>query len=258
MTISKILNKTIDCIWCVCKIAYWFVIFGITAWLIFLISKECFYETQGIYHKLFEKDCYCLCVFCLFNVYYFVSKKVRKWKYKILLATLFSVLATGIVFFLNNLWKYYDFNAMFDWVNPLNFTYFLKYDLTYSVGLSEFRYSAMLFGTFALFLALSWLIPKIKRIFSFDNILNVLSILCPPEQEKEGEITCDEFIKGLQDSLENDNIKSELITSINSGDWIKVYDVLIENSNDLLKPEERDVILKRFEIMANQTIENIT
>ena len=78
MKISKVLDKSIDYVCKTCKIAYWFAIFGVTAWLIYLISKECYYETQWLYHKLVEKTCYCLCVFCLYNVYYLISEYSAK------------------------------------------------------------------------------------------------------------------------------------------------------------------------------------
>lgn len=243
MKISKAIDKSIDCIWKACKIAYWLVIFGVTAWLIYLISKECYYETQSFFHEQFEIPCYCLCVFCLFNVYYFISKKMLKWRYKISLAALFSIVATGTVFILNNLWKYFDFNAMFDWVNPLSFAYFLKYDLTYSIGFSEFRYPFMLLAVFLLYLLVSWLIPKIKRLFSSDNILSFLSIICAPEDEEVDSVSCDESMSGLHETLENDKMKRELITAINSDEWVKVYNILIEKHSELLKPEERDEII---------------
>lgn len=242
MKISKAIDKTIDYIWTVFKIAYWLVIFGVTAWLIYLISKECYYETQGFFHEQFEKACYCLCVFCLFNVYHFISKKMSKWKHKIFLAALFSVISTGTVFFLNNLWKYFDFNAMFDWVNPLSFTYFLKYDLSYSIGLSEFRYPFMLLAVFLLYLLVSWMIPKIKRLFSSDNILSFLSIICAPEEEVES-VSFDEAMSGSHETLENNKMKRELIAAINSDEWVKVYNILIEKHSELLKPEERDEII---------------
>lgn len=243
MSTSKIINKTIDYIWAVCKLAYWFVIFGVTALIIYLISKECYYETQGVFHEQFEMPCYCLCVFCLYNVYYLISKKMLKWKYRISLAAIFSVVATGTVFFLNNLWKYYNFNAMFDWVNPLRFTYFLKYDLTYTIGLAEFRYPVMLLGVFLLYLSVSGLILKTKRVFTFDNFLNALSKICPPEDEEEDIVSCDEFIDGLQEAQEKDKVKRDLIEAIKIDDWAKVYDVLIEKRDELLKAEERDMII---------------
>ena len=111
----------------------------------------------------------------------------------------------------------------------------------------------MLLGVFLLYLSVSWLILKTKRVFTFDNFLNALSKICPPEDEEEDIVSCDEFIDGLQEAQEKDKVKRDLIEAIKIDDWAKVYDVLIEKRDEFLKPEEFDGIANRHIRCGNES-----
>lgn len=231
-------------------VAYWCLIVGITGYLILAITNECFSQPHGLFYEVFEDTCYILCVFCTFNVCYCINKRVEKWKYKVLIALLFSIITTATIFFLNNLWKYQSFNAMFDWENPLGYGYFLKSDLTYSIGLSEFRYPVLLVGVLAICLGGCWLVPKAKSLmssFSFERYFCTTFSLDDYINRYMNNADYFEMLEYLEHMPGNEKTKQELIEAIFSYDLVELYDALFEKCGDLLTQEERSALESRYQ-----------
>jgi len=228
---------------------YFVVAFGVTGYLIYEISAECRSDWYGLLYEKYENLCYCFCVGCVISVYCCILKWLESRKHKIFAAVGFSVIATGIVYLVNNYWKYLCFNAMFNWESPLNFGYFLKYDLTYSIGLAEFRYPVLFIGVFVLCLACIWFFSK--KIFQ--NFYFFSDIDSDEELSLEyyvGRYMNDMAYQEMQDYMSQMPIdelaKQEVIEAIESYDLEELYEMLFEKYGELLTEEERRYIEERY------------
>lgn len=240
---------------CFGAVVYWLLIFGVTGYLIFAITNECFSQPRGLYYEVFEDVCYVLCAFCLFNVCYSVNKRIEKWRYKALVTILSAAVTTALVFFLNNLWKYQSFNAMFGWENPLGYSHFLKSDLTYTIGFAEFRYPLLFVGVLILSLFGCWVLPKLKTFMSTHSVFECLGTPYSLDDYVNRYMNNSDYFEMLdylQQMPASEKTKQELIDAIYSYDIVELYDVLFDKCSEFLTPEEREQLKLRYE----RTFEN--
>lgn len=107
----------------------------------------------------------------------------------------FSIVSTATVYFINSLFHYYEFNSMFNWVNPLPYSHFLAEDITYTYANGWMRYPLVLLANLlANSIVCTDFIFKVKQRFlkrySSDNYDNTTqeaypSNIIPFNQHKE-------------------------------------------------------------------------
>ena len=97
----------------------------------------------------------CLIVYCC------ITKNRGDRKYRVKWAAIIACIYTLMTFVFNNLLHYYEYRLVYGFEN-VRFASLLKSDISYSVGLGEFRYPGLLIVTFALCLIITYLNNKIN------------------------------------------------------------------------------------------------
>lgn len=121
--------------------------------VIILSSLACFvglayahYTQEGIGHYMetgLEVFCYALCAFCYLGAFKMMSRNIKsvwvKWVFALVPAALFTVQ----IMLYNSFLHFIDWNAGWYYIKYgeiIPYKQFLENDLTYNVGLGEYRY----------------------------------------------------------------------------------------------------------------------
>lgn len=173
----------------------------------------------------YERTCYTL--WCIAFVLTFCKLTARIWRVwkKIAVASLISLAFAVTVFLINNMWRYMYFNYALYLCAPTPFWMVMKWDITYTRGLGEFRYPL----AFATMLAICVILTLIKHFnipekvgYCIDNLSEQLYL-----KSLKKENLADVYFQALEDSdrerLE-DYVENMTLTDYNKEAFMELID----------------------------------
>ena len=161
------------------KVLEYLILIAVSLAAFWAVTKHSSSFLGHYFLKDYELMCYGIWGICLAVVFYHVSDKLKVTWNKITAGAVVSAIYTLLVFFANNFWRYISINNTFNDEIFVPYTAVLKWDITYTEGLGEFRYFAvflLMYALCGLIIALSH--SKTKDVFTRvkDNFYNWLLV----------------------------------------------------------------------------------
>ncbi len=198
------------------------------------ISYLDYYDYELFFFRFHEIEAYVLCGLCYLYIFSRAVRNVKKKSVKVVLSLLCSLVCTVQVYLLNNLWHYIEFNEMFDWVDPIGYSYFLVDDLRNMTTVMSIRYplvfSLMFIACITVTIFIPMLKPKVLDWLEEKNIINRIS--------------------GLMTYDDEDDILSQRQTE-NEGD-LSMKVVYTENAPDAIGPYSQAIVTNGLVFTSGQ------